>query len=261
MTIYLISDVHLQESDLRSYKLFIDFINTKVKYAEALYILGDLFEFWVGDDYNTPFIKNIKQIFLNLYKQNVSVFIMHGNRDFLLGERFFQETKCTFISDPFVLELNGERLLLTHGDLLCDNNAGYKIFRFLIRNRISSFLFLRLPQGLRIRIARLLRSRSFLRSPAPLTRRYAPPSPRWRGDFVLPLRGRMLNGERVSAYNVIIHGHTHIPGIYEHGKRIVLGSWQEGAEVLEINFKENKRSLYSFNTNAVSGGWGGLSPP
>ncbi|TOP06377.1 UDP-2,3-diacylglucosamine diphosphatase, partial [Vibrio parahaemolyticus] len=129
MTTLFISDLHLTPSRPDITECFITFMRTEAKNAEALYVLGDLFEFWVGDDDKTPFANQIRTEFKTLTDQGVPVFFIQGNRDFLLGERFCKETGITLLDDVCTIDLYGTKAVILHGDTLCIDDVEYQKFR------------------------------------------------------------------------------------------------------------------------------------
>lgn len=229
MTIYFISDLHLKEENLENTNLFFKFLDTHGSYAKAIYILGDFFDTWIGDDYNTPFIWSIKNALTELDKNNVAVFFMQGNRDFLISEKFFQETHCQPISIPYVIELNTEKILLMHGDQLITADKEYGIFRNFVQNPIVKSLFLHLPQKLRLRIVNKIRNNSESIYKRKLQKKQS----------VFDVSQVAIENwiKRYQA-TTIIHGHIHKPG--EHNfimdnkicKRFVLGDWGRKATIL-----------------------------
>lgn len=130
--ILLISDLHLQEERPDITRAFLDLLDGRARHAQALYILGDFFEAWIGDDAMTPFQQSICQALRRLSDSGTAVYLMHGNRDFLIGQAFCKAAGCTLLSDPSVIELGGEPVLLMHGDTLCTRDVGYmKMRRYL----------------------------------------------------------------------------------------------------------------------------------
>lgn len=240
MTIYFISDLHLQAAEPNSTALLRQFIQESLVSAEAIYILGDFFDVWIGDDYQTPFIQEIKSLLLELHKQNIPVFFMRGNRDFLLGEKFLAATHCIGLPDPYVLSLNNCNVVLTHGDLLSSLEQRYRIYRTVVQHPFTQACFLHLPTALRLAIA------SYLRTKSQMNRRYA------------DAEAYAVDQEIVASYltqhnaEVMVHGHTHLPGRNDfvlsasekHGsgdkdsdgeqlcQRFVLGAWGKSATYL-----------------------------
>ena len=134
MTVLFISDLHLDAGDAKSIRRFTDFIDRDALGAERLYILGDLFEAWIGDDDDDPRLVPIVGALARLTRSGVPCAVMHGNRDFLLGARFCANTGCTLLSDYERVEIFGQRVLLTHGDLLCTDDTRYLTLRGQLRD-------------------------------------------------------------------------------------------------------------------------------
>jgi UDP-2,3-diacylglucosamine hydrolase len=209
-----ISDLHLHESATKKTTAFLKFLATTAAQAEALYILGDLFEVWIGDDDNSPFTKKIKAA---LKATAIPIYLMHGNRDFLIGEKFAQETGCQLIEDPTKINLYGIPTLLTHGDLLCSKDTSYIKYRKLAHNPKCHKLFLLLPFKLRKYIANYLRNKSIKAQTLKSTA---------EKDAVTTTVIKLMRGYQVTQ---LIHGHTHRPAItdIETGKLISLPSWND----------------------------------
>ncbi len=158
MTIYFISDLHLHASRPENTMRFLRFLKEIADKATALYILGDFFEVWVGDDQwhvNTPedHDTQVIQALTQYTAQGIPTYFMHGNRDFLIANKFAATTGCTLIPDPYIIEFNDTRYVLTHGDTLCTRDLAYQRFRRMVRNPIFKMLFLCLPLKLRRKIA------------------------------------------------------------------------------------------------------------
>ena len=136
----LISDLHLDPSAPGIARQFVDFLRGEARAARALYILGDLFEAWLGDDDPDPAVRSIVAELRALHDAGVPTYFMHGNRDFLVGSRFAAETGCTLLEDGTVVDLHGERVLLMHGDVLCTGDTSYQRLRRILRNPLTLFL-------------------------------------------------------------------------------------------------------------------------
>ncbi|WP_455204558.1 UDP-2,3-diacylglucosamine diphosphatase, partial [Kaarinaea lacus] len=134
MTTLFIADLHLTPEKPEAIKSFLHFLQTQAPTAEALYILGDLFEAWVGDDFIPPGVDFIVNSLAALTSSNVPVYVMHGNRDFLLGEGFAQQSGCELLPEYHIIDLYGTKTLLMHGDLLCTDDVEYMKFRQMVRN-------------------------------------------------------------------------------------------------------------------------------
>ena len=157
MAYCFISDLHLQEEKPEVTEAFLSFLDSTAREAQHLYILGDLFEVWIGDDFKSELSHLIKEKLLLLKATSTSVFAMHGNRDFLIGERFCEDTGITLLDDPYKLDLFGKATLLMHGDLLCTKDVDYQEFRNMSRNPQWRKEFLNKPIEERERMAEALR--------------------------------------------------------------------------------------------------------
>jgi UDP-2,3-diacylglucosamine hydrolase len=147
--ILFISDLHLSASEPKITKLFASFCEQITPQTDAIYILGDFFKFWAGDDNRSEFNEKIKELLKTISKKT-QVYLMSGNRDFILGQDFAKESGCFLISDPYKIDLYGKPTLLTHGDILCTNNVKYRVFRSIIKIPYGIKIFLKLPLKFRI---------------------------------------------------------------------------------------------------------------
>lgn len=211
--------------------LFVTFLRTEARESDALYILGDLFDYWIGDDDQTPFHRHIIQELRQLTDAGVPCFFIAGNRDFLIGERFATETGVTILEQPFVADIYGTPTLLLHGDCLCTDDVAYQRFRKVVRNPLLLAIAKRLPLKWRRSLAQKLRSGS--KSNQPLT-----PEQLKAMDTTEPAVQQAFAKYKLER---MIHGHTHQPNIHEHelangqvGTRIVLGDWYEQGSILEV---------------------------
>jgi UDP-2,3-diacylglucosamine hydrolase len=226
MSRLFVSDVHLDASAPAAIEQFLSFLDTHAKNAEALYILGDLFEVWVGDDDSDADKKVVAAALRGLTTRGVACFILHGNRDFLLGRGFCDETGCRLLPDPVVAEFDGERVLLTHGDALCVDDHSYQELRSVVRTAPWQRRFLALPLSDRELLANQARAGSRQH-----TSRTIPKIMDVNSDAV-------SQAFRVAEVRRMIHGHTHRPGIHDTvidgtpAQRIVLGSWYEQGSYL-----------------------------
>lgn len=227
MTIFFISDLHLTPKRPKTNKLFFEFLSAITPAARGLYILGDLFEFWVGDDAvevvgQTDVFYALKQ----LTDEGVPVYFMHGNRDFLVGDEFANRTGCQILPDPSQISLGDLDVLLMHGDSMCTDDKAHQQFRSLVNDPDWKREFLSYPIDERIELALSARSQSALHKS--MTKM-----------DIMDVNTNAVTRE-ISQRNVdyLIHGHTHRPGIHKldiNGKqvtRIVLGDWYEQSSVL-----------------------------
>lgn len=229
MTILFISDLHLKAEQPETVGLFLDFLAGEAAQAEALYILGDLFEAWLGDDLLLPGSEPILAAMKRLSDSGVSLYIMHGNRDFLLGERFEQLTGATLIEDPYVIDLYGTPTLLMHGDLLCTDDQPYQAMRQQLRNPQWINAFLEKSPQERIDFARELRERSQKEIGE-------------KDEAIMDVNPEtVLQTLHQHAVTRLIHGHTHRPAVHpmvidDHkATRYVLGDWGSKGSVLSCD--------------------------
>ena len=229
MATLFISDLHLDPSRPAIIDGFLDWLNRQAGSAEAVYILGDLFEAWIGDDDPEPLWQQVIRTISTCTWAGTPVRFMHGNRDFLIGEDFQRESGCQLISDPTVIELYGRRTLLMHGDLLCSDDTEYQQLRTRVRSPDWQQTVLKRPVEERLALACSAREQS--------------------KHSVLGKSFDILdvNQETVSAYmeryqvDLLIHGHTHRPGVYPvelsegSGTRIVLGDWYKQGSLLRAD--------------------------
>jgi UDP-2,3-diacylglucosamine hydrolase len=221
-----VSDLHLDASLPAACVQFLEFLERHAAHAEALYILGDLFEAWVGDDDADAERRQICEGLARLTGAGVTCFVMHGNRDFLLGKGFCRRTGCQLLSDPAVAEFDGERVLLTHGDVLCTDDHAYQELRTVVRDRDWQRRFLALPFPARELLINQARAGS--------RRHTAAAQPR-----IMDVNaGTVATAHRLARAARIIHGHTHRPDVHRGMldgtpvTRIVLGAWYEQGSYL-----------------------------
>ena len=232
MTTLFISDLHLDGTRPDISAQFLEFLEREAQRAQALYILGDLFEAWIGDDDPDPDKRRVIAGLRAVTDAGVKTFLIHGNRDFLIGRRFCRETGIELLADGTVIDLYGRRVLLMHGDLLCIDDHAYQRLRRIVRNPLVQFVMRRLTLRQRQRLAERMRegSKEHIASM----------------DIAAP-QIMDVNQDEVrrtfARYGVdcIIHGHTHRPAVHElqidghKAVRIVLGDWYEQGSVLRWN--------------------------
>lgn len=226
MTTLFVSDLHLSDERPAQIELFREFMTGPAQRTDALYILGDLVEVWAGDDDRTPPHSLLIGILRTFTRSGGRLYVMRGNRDFLMGERFCAETGAQLLADPYEIELNGRRALIMHGDLLCTQDAGYQRYRRLVHSPQFQKIFLAIPAFLRVRIAHGFRK---------LTQRLGRGKAPEITDVDPQAVTDMMQKHDVS---LLIHGHTHRPGIHDFeldgrsARRIVIGDWYEQDSVL-----------------------------
>ena len=226
MATLFISDLHLSAERPDITALFIRFLNNEARQAEALYILGDLFEAWLGDDMVLPEYTDAIAAMKALSNSGVPVFIMHGNRDFLLGEKFTEMSGASLLEDPTHIDLYGKPTLLLHGDTLCTDDVEYQKFRTMVRNPAWQQQMLALSPQERLKLAKEYREMSQAETGN-------------KAEDIMDVNQQTLEQMMQSKgiYHMI-HGHTHRPAIHDlkidtqPAKRIVLGDWYEQGSVL-----------------------------
>jgi UDP-2,3-diacylglucosamine hydrolase len=229
VTTLFISDLHLDGTRPDITAQFLDFLEREARRARALYILGDLFEAWIGDDDPDPDKRRVIEGLRAVTAGGVKTFLIHGNRDFLIGRRFCRETGIELLDDGTVIDLYGRRVLLMHGDLLCIDDHAYQRLRRIVRNPMVQFVMRSLTLRQRQNLAERMRagSKEHIASM----------------DIAAPAIMDVNQDEvrrTLVRYGVdcIIHGHTHRPAVHEmqidgHAAvRIVLGDWYEQGSVL-----------------------------
>lgn len=227
--ILLISDLHLEEGRPDITRAFLGLLAGRARTAESLYILGDFFEAWIGDDAMSPFQRSICQALRTLSDSGTKVFLMHGNRDFMIGKAFCKAAGCTLLKDPSVVNFNGEPVLLMHGDSLCTRDEAYMRMRRYLRHPLTLWVLRHLPLSTRHKLARKLRSESRAQ-----TRMKA-------NDIVDVTPDEVVRVMAESGVQTLIHGHTHRPAVHTvqldgaTAQRIVLGDWDHEGWLLQID--------------------------
>jgi UDP-2,3-diacylglucosamine hydrolase len=226
VTVLFISDLHLDESRPQIVGLFQQFLRTEARSAQALYILGDLFESWIGDDDDSALVLSVAQALHETARSGVSICFMHGNRDFLLGADYARLAGMTLLADPQVIELNGERTLIMHGDTLCTDDVEYQKFRALVRDPRWQAQFLAKP---------LAERRAFAAQARGESRKHTAMA---KAEIMDVNAGAVASAMRTHGVHRLIHGHTHRSATHrfeldgQPAERIVLGDWYEQSSVL-----------------------------
>ena len=230
MATLLISDLHLHPGAPAITQGFLNWLDERATGAEALYILGDFFEAWIGDDLldlgdadptgNAPLARRIAEALKHLADQGTAIYLMHGNRDFLLGERFAREAGASLLPDPSLVTLGDERVLLMHGDSLCTRDEAYMAFRAQSRQAEWQAQVLAMPIGERIELARQLRDQS------------GEANSNKAEDIMDVTPDEVVASLQQHGVTTLIHGHTHRPDVHDlevdgrPARRYVLGDWQ-----------------------------------
>lgn len=227
---FFISDLHLCASRPKITETFLTFLKDIQEKAESLYILGDLFEYWAGDDdLNEAFNQRIINAFRALAQSGVAIFFMHGNRDFLIGETFCNAAHIHLLADPTLITLCGHRILLSHGDALCTDDVAYQAFRNQVRAPEWQAQFLDQPLETRKKQIEAIRARS---EEEKTTKNFA----------IMDVNEQaVIDLLRQYQPDLFIHGHTHRPNVHEINldgkliKRVVLGDWYEQGSCLMLD--------------------------
>jgi len=233
-----IADLHLCAEEPAITAGFLAFLRRDARQAEALYILGDLFEAWIGDDDPDPLHAEIAAALRELQPLNIPCYFIHGNRDFLLGKRFAAASGMTLLPEEQVLEIHGQRILIMHGDTLCTDDEGYQRFRRKVHQPWLQKLFLLLPLFIPQRIALKMRAGSKQANSSK--------------DFTIMDVNAAAVQDTMARHQVrcLIHGHTHRPAVHQlrvdnqPAERIVLGAWHNEGSMIRVS--ENETRLISF---------------
>ena len=222
---YFIADLHLSENRPHLLALFRQFMQEQAPEAEKLYILGDLFDFWIGDDEQSDLISEVQQLIRHLTEKGVPCYFQHGNRDFLIGKKFANACGLTLLPTYQVIDLYGTPTLLCHGDTLCVDDVKYQHYRQKVHQKWRQWLFLHLPLKVRLKIAEKIRAKS--RQDKQL-----------KSTEIMDVNADFVQ-QMFAQFHVtqMIHGHTHRQKHHEippHFHRIVLGDWGETSSLLEV---------------------------
>jgi UDP-2,3-diacylglucosamine hydrolase len=215
----LIADLHLEEARPDLTAGFLTFLDHEAPNAQALYILGDLFNVWIGDDDDRPLRATVTAALKRHADQGLAVYLMHGNRDFLLGPAFARESGATLLAEPHLLQHQGQRYLLLHGDVLCTRDIDYMNFRAMVRNPLWQQQFLARPLSERRAFAEQARARSKTMNSNKAA------------DIMDVTPDEVERVLREHNMTTMIHGHTHRPHDHhwQHNgqslRRLVLGDW------------------------------------
>ncbi len=225
MSSWFIADLHLDASRAGVMRQLLALLGQIEGRADALYMLGDFFEYWVGDDaLATPHAAIFQPVVAALRQvsdSGVKLYFQHGNRDFLVGERFAEVTGCTLLPEQHLIDLYGTPTLLLHGDTLCTDDVEYQHVRKLFRNPQWQQQFLALPLAERIRQAEVMRAQSRQ-------------SMQGKAEAILDVNQQTVEATlRATGVTCMIHGHTHRPAVHDfllddlRSQRVVLGDWHE----------------------------------
>lgn len=239
MPALFISDLHLSPERPAITRAFLVFLQQRATQASALYILGDLFETWIGDDDPAELSVEIQVALRNLTEAGVPLFVQLGNRDFLLGPGFARATGATILADQHIIAHYGHRALVMHGDSLCTDDLAYQRFRRYARNPLLQFCFKRLSLARRQKLAADMRRKSAAANSN-------------KASAIMDVNGEAVDNIMAKhKVTILIHGHTHRPDRHQIaiGERIVLGDWHSLGWVLSLD--DNGYDLQSFTIPAA----------
>ncbi|AIA71975.1 UDP-2,3-diacylglucosamine diphosphatase [Pectobacterium atrosepticum] len=228
MATLFIADLHLSLHEPAITAGFLRFLRHEAIHADALYILGDLFDAWIGDDDPQPLHATIAAELYALHQLGIPCYFVHGNRDFLIGKRFARQSGMTLLPTENIVDLYGQKILILHGDTLCTDDPAYQKFRRRVHNPFIQQLFLLLPLSLRLKIAAKMRASSQQAN-------------QQKSQQIMDVNPEQVL-ERLRHYQVktMIHGHTHRPAIHQvdlgksYGRRAVLGAWHEEGSMIKV---------------------------
>jgi UDP-2,3-diacylglucosamine hydrolase len=226
MTTLFISDLHLEAERPDIAKQFLDFLKTDAMECEELYILGDLFEAWVGDDDPNTHYFTIKRALRKISDAGIPIYFMHGNRDFMIGNEFANETGVEILKDPHRVDMYGRKALLSHGDILCTDDVQYQKVRVMVRD----------PEWQRKMRAKPLKER--LRIAAEARRHSLEQTINMSLEIMDVNQNAVEQLIREHDVDILLHGHTHRPGVHtvdlgrRKAQRIVLGDWYRQGSVV-----------------------------
>jgi len=226
VTSWFASDLHLDPSTPQIADRFKRFLAGPAREARSVFLLGDLFEAWIGDDDPEPAHREVVAAIAALAAAGTLVYVMRGNRDFMMGERFCADAGAILLDDPAILAVGGERVMLSHGDGLCVDDRAYQKLRALVRDPSLREGFARLPIEARRRLASEAREGS---------REHLANASAYITDVNQPAVDAVMRDAEVP---LMIHGHTHRPGVHRFESdgvertRVVLGAWHDEAHVV-----------------------------
>ncbi|MBW4240670.1 UDP-2,3-diacylglucosamine diphosphatase [Enterobacter roggenkampii] len=228
MATLFIADLHLQTEEPAITAGFLRFLRGEAKSADALYILGDLFEAWIGDDDPNPLHREMAAAIHALVDSGVPCYFIHGNRDFLIGKRYARESGMTLLPEEQVLDLYGRKVLIMHGDTLCTDDTGYLAFRAKVHTPWIQKVFLALPLFIRNRIAARMRAGSKAANSS-------------KSMTIMDVNPQAVV-RVMEKHDVqwLIHGHTHRPDVHslnangEPAHRVVLGAWHTEGSMVKV---------------------------
>ncbi len=247
MTVLFVSDLHLAPERPAVVTAFFAFLRECAGTVESLYILGDLFEAWIGDDDPSPLARQVVSALRGLTAAGTKVFFQTGNRDFAVGRRFARETGCVLLGDWHLVEMSSEPVLVMHGDTLCTDDVAYQNFRRRVRNPVLLAAMRHLPLFVRRRMAIRGRARSAATN-------------RYKAEDIMDVAPQAVVEVMLRhGVRTLIHGHTHRPGVYpltvdgKSARRIVLGDWGDRGWILNAGGSDLELVSFPIPNDSGSG--------
>ena len=244
MTTLFISDLHLSPSQPELLQLSCQFLRSQAATIDSLYILGDIFNTWLGDDLLPAEFAPFVQTLQSLSAQGIRLYLMVGNRDFMLGQDFAHSVGATLLTEPAFVELAGKKALLLHGDSLCTDDVSYQRYRRWVRNPILQWCFLKLPVRFRQGISDKIKAKSREQK-------------QFKTAMIMDVNQQAVETVmQQQQVDLLIHGHTHRPAIHhlmvnnEAAHRVVLGDWDQQ----HISYLlADDHSLYLYDHRLING--------
>jgi UDP-2,3-diacylglucosamine hydrolase len=244
-TILLISDLHLQTARPELTQAFVAFIATRASQARALYILGDLFNVWIGDDDDAPLCGEVSTALRQLVSTGTAVYLLHGNRDFLLGPAYAAACGATLVDEPYLLSHLGQNYLLMHGDVLCTRDADYQNFRAMVRDARWQQQFL---------ARTLTERRAFAGQARSQSKSMSSNKPSDIMDVTQDAVEQTLRDQKAPT---LIHGHTHRPALHQftldgqHYERLVIGDWDQYGWFVELDASGARQHRFDLHSGEI----------
>ncbi|MEH0758275.1 UDP-2,3-diacylglucosamine diphosphatase [Vibrio sp. 16] len=243
MTTLFISDLHLSPSTPEINACFRKFMREEAIHAEALYVLGDLFEFWIGDDDKSDFASTVREEFKRLTENGVPVFFTQGNRDFLVGKRFAKQTGVTLLGDETTIDLYGRKAVVLHGDTLCTRDVNYLKYREKVHQPWLQWVFNRIPMFIKKKIVSKVQSD-------------IKDDKQTKSLEIMDVtQSEVARVMAAHGVDLMIHGHTHRPMVHTFDRsgttntRIVLGDWYTQGSVLSYDKESFELQTRPFSTD------------
>ncbi|SHN92134.1 UDP-2,3-diacylglucosamine diphosphatase [bacterium endosymbiont of Bathymodiolus sp. 5 South] len=234
MRTLLIADLHLTSGEADKTNLFIKFCHKKAIEADQIFILGDLFDTWLGDDLSLDAYPSVISALKKLSK-TTQVFIMGGNRDFLLGDEFAKQTNCVLFNTPYLLKTHSKNYVLIHGDELCTDDKQYQRLKSFLQHPVTQFIFLHLPTKTRLKLSGQLRKKSVA-------------AQQYKSREIMDINQNTTDKlMQKYAGSDLIHGHTHRQNIHKNAQytRYVLGDWHANkGNAIEISEQLNYLEIH-----------------